>query len=67
MNRAFTYIPFFNILKIIGVVRLLNLGCVFYNTHYSAIMTRIKEHADNDNIVREVLHNDNDRLHAFIA
>ena len=34
---------------------------------YSAIMTRIKAHADDYNIVCEVLHNDNDRLHAFIA
>ena len=30
-------------------------------------MTRIKAHADDYNIVCEVLHNGNDRLHAFIA
>ena len=30
-------------------------------------MTRIKAHADDYNIVCEVLYNDNDRLHAFIA
>ena len=34
---------------------------------YSAIMTRMKAHADDYNKVCEVLHNDNDRLHAFIA
>ena len=30
-------------------------------------MTKIEAHADDYNIVCEDLHNDNDRLHAFIA
>ena len=65
MNRAFTCIPVFLNIRKIRRCQAADFGGHFLL--YFAIMTRIKAHADDYNIVCEFLHNDNDRLHAFIA
>ena len=63
-EQGFQHISVFSYSKIIGGVRLLNLGCIFY---YLAIRTGIKTHADHYNIVCEAIHDDNNRVHALIA
>ena len=65
MNRAFTYFPVFEYSKHHRRCQAADFGVHFLQ--HSAIMTKIKAHADDYNIVCEVLHNDNDSLHAFIA